>query len=208
MSGPPGYNRPVLGDVRIPALGGDESVAEAIEALRTEEATTGTGAAGTAGATGPVGPEGPVGPQGQGFNFRQGWTAATAYNPYDVITYAGSAYVATTAFTSGQTFSTAGLSLMAAAGAVGGIGALSAVPAGGTNGTPLGTPPSAMSGVRFYLPPNSSVTYAVAPAQPSAAPSPTFTTPVSSVASNWDEPLSGQIIYVTAITGSPLFRWL
>jgi hypothetical protein len=42
---------------------------------------------------------------GQSFNLRGAWAANTAYNPYDVVTYAGSSLVATIAFTTGATFS-------------------------------------------------------------------------------------------------------
>ncbi len=89
-----------------------------------------------------------------------------------------------------------------------GAGALSAVPAGSTNGTPLGTRPASAGGVRLYLPPNTSVTYTIAAAQPTSAPAVTFETPVSNLAGNWDEPLSGQSLYVVATVGSPLWRWI
>ena len=82
------------------------------------------------------------------------------------------------------------------------------VPAGSLNGTPIGTPPDDMVGVRLYLPPNASITFTVAAAQPTAAPAITFTTPVSSVASNWDEPLRGRMIFVVSTSGTPLFRWV
>ena len=86
--------------------------------------------------------------------------------------------------------------------------ALAAVPAGSLNGTPIGTPPDDMVGVRLYLPPNASITFTVAAAQPTSAPAVTFTTPVSSVASNWDEPLRGRMIFVVSTSGTPLFRWV
>jgi hypothetical protein len=89
----------------------------------------------------------------------------------------------------------------------GGIGAMAPVPAGSTDGTSLGSPPANTTGVRFYLPPNSSVSYTIAAAQPGAAPTSVFTTPLSTISGNWDEPLSGQSVFVTAIVGSPLFRW-
>ncbi len=88
-----------------------------------------------------------------------------------------------------------------------GIGAMTSVPAGSADGTPLGVMPSGATGVRFYLPPNATVTFTIAPSQPGSAPSATFTTPVSTAAASWDEALSGQMIYVTATSGSPLFRW-
>jgi hypothetical protein len=59
------------------------------------------GAAGATGAQGPAGPAGANGAAGTGFNFTQAWSLATNYNPYDVATYNGSTYEATTAISSG-----------------------------------------------------------------------------------------------------------
>ena len=88
-----------------------------------------------------------------------------------------------------------------------GLGALTAVPAGSTNGTALGTMPAGAQGARLYLPTGASITFAVASAAPSSAPT-TFTISASTTGPNWDENLSGgQMIYVTAVSGSPLFRW-
>jgi len=90
-----------------------------------------------------------------------------------------------------------------------GLGALTAVPSGTTNGTVLGSPPTNSQGARLYLPAGASVTFTVASSQPSSAPAATFTTPVGTIAGNWDERLAGgQMIYVTAVVGSPLFRWI
>lgn len=50
---------------------------------------------GTNGATGPAGPtgaNGTNGTNGQGFNWRGAWVSATAYSPYDVVSYNGSSY--------------------------------------------------------------------------------------------------------------------
>lgn len=74
------------------------------------------------------GAPGAPGAAGQGFVYRGDWTAATAYAPYDVLTNAGSTYVATAAFTSGQSFATTGLSLWAAAGAPDGSGSSGSLP--------------------------------------------------------------------------------
>lgn len=77
------------------------------------------GPAGPAGATGPAGTAGSAGtagPAGQGFTFRGTWSASTGYRPYDVTTYAGQTYVATTSFTSGASFSLANWTLFAAQG--------------------------------------------------------------------------------------------
>ena len=89
-----------------------------------------------------------------------------------------------------------------------GLGALAAVPSGSTDGTALGSMPSGAVGARIYLPTGASVTFTVAGSQPGSAPSATFTASASVTGPNWDENLAGgQMIYVTAITGSPLFRW-
>jgi len=89
-----------------------------------------------------------------------------------------------------------------------GLGALSAVPAGTTNGAVLGTFPTGGVGARFYLPSGASVSFTVAPAQPSSAPAAVFTISQVETGPNWDETLSsGQMIYVTSSTGGPLFRW-
>jgi hypothetical protein len=48
-----------------------------------------------------------------GFNFRGAWTATTTYNVNDVVTNAGSAYIVTTGFTSGSTFSSTNMSIFA-----------------------------------------------------------------------------------------------
>jgi hypothetical protein len=89
-----------------------------------------------------------------------------------------------------------------------GLGPLTAVPAGSTNGTALGTPPAGTVGVRLYLPAGASVTFTIAASQPASAPAVTFTVSQSGTGPNWDEALSaGEMIYVTATSGSPLFRW-
>jgi collagen triple helix repeat protein/carbohydrate binding protein with CBM5/12 domain len=79
-----------------------------------------TGSQGPAGATGATGPQGPIGligaqgPQGnqgpagtngtngQGFNYQGNFSIYTNYNAYDVVTYNGSTYVATTAIPAGS----------------------------------------------------------------------------------------------------------
>lgn len=89
-----------------------------------------------------------------------------------------------------------------------GVGELMPVPAGSSTGTALGSMPDSAMGARFYLPAGSSVSFTIAGVPPSTVPAYSFT--VSQVASgpNWDEALAdGQMIYVTASSGSPLFRW-
>lgn len=89
-----------------------------------------------------------------------------------------------------------------------GLGPLTAVPAGSTNGTALGVSPAGAVGARLYLPAGSSVTFTIAGAQPASAPAATFTASQAQTGANWDEALSGgQMIYVTATSGAPLFRW-
>ena len=89
-----------------------------------------------------------------------------------------------------------------------GLGAMQAVPAGSTNGTALGTPPAGSRGARLYLPPGASVTFTMASAAPASPPAVTFMVSQAGTGPNWDEDLAGgQMIYVTAMAGSPLFRW-
>jgi hypothetical protein len=89
-----------------------------------------------------------------------------------------------------------------------GLGALAAVPAGSTPGTALGAMPAGGVGARFYLPAGASVTFTVAASQPTSAPASVFTISQAQTGPNWDEALSGgQMIYVTATSGAPLFRW-
>ena len=89
-----------------------------------------------------------------------------------------------------------------------GIGALTTVPAGTTLGTALGTMPSGAVGARFYLPAGASVSLTITDTAPVVAPTTVFTISQSGSGPNWDEALSGgQMIYVTAVSGAPLFRW-
>src|SRR5271167_3334375 len=89
-----------------------------------------------------------------------------------------------------------------------GLGGLTAVPAGSTNGTALGVPPASAVGARLYLPAGASVSFTIAASQPASAPANVFTVSQSATGPNWDEALSaGEMIYVTATAGSPLFRW-
>lgn len=89
-----------------------------------------------------------------------------------------------------------------------GVGALLPVPAGTTSGTALGVMPVGAVGVRLYLPSGASVSFTIAAAPPSGAPASVFTASQAGTGPNWDEALAGgQMIYVTALSGSPLFRW-
>lgn len=74
-------------------------------------------------------------PTGQGFTNRGAWTANTVYNAYDVFTNGTSAYLVTTGFTSGSTFSATNTSLILTA-----PGALSTtVPSSGSTSGAIGT---------------------------------------------------------------------
>jgi hypothetical protein len=83
------------------------------------------------------------------------------------------------------------------------------VPGGTTDGTPIGSPPPNCIGVALYVPSGGSVSYAVASAQPTSAPSPTWTVATQSTVEPWVERLlPGQNLYITALTGAVLFRWI
>ncbi len=89
-----------------------------------------------------------------------------------------------------------------------GIGPLGVVPAASANGTPLGTLPDGAVGARVYLSAGASMTFTVTDTPPTAPPSAVFTISQASCGPNWDEALAGgQMIYVTATAGVPLFRW-
>jgi hypothetical protein len=90
-----------------------------------------------------------------------------------------------------------------------GVGAITVVPAGTTNGTALGTLPGTATRARIYIPPGGSVTFTIAATAPSSAPSAVVTlTNNGTYMTNWDEYLSGEMIYVTAMSGGCLFRWI
>lgn len=106
-----------------------------------------TGPQGPVGMTGAQGPQGPIGmtgaqgpagtngTNGTGFNYRGLFNPATNYSPYDVVTYNGSTYDATTTIASGgaNPDNNPAWSLMAQAGAAGPAGATGpAGPAGAT----------------------------------------------------------------------------
>lgn len=87
----------------------------------------------------------------------------------------------------------------------GGAGSMMAVPAASTNGTAIGTKPTGCTGVRLYCDSGDAITFTIQTAAPTTAPSETFT---FSGPGGWDEGLLGDAnVYVTAITGSPSFRW-
>lgn len=50
------------------------------------------------------GSTGSTGATGQGFTFRGAWASTTAYHAFDVVTYGGQTYEASTNFTSGSSF--------------------------------------------------------------------------------------------------------
>lgn len=83
-----------------------------------------TGPSGPIGLTGPAGPAGANGTNGNGFNFTGPFSAVVSYNPYDVVTYNGSTYVATVAIPASAVTPDVNLSwnTMAQAGAAGATG--------------------------------------------------------------------------------------
>ena len=88
-----------------------------------------------------------------------------------------------------------------------GIGPLTAVPAGSANGTLIGARPPGATGVRFYLPLGSSVTFTIAAAQPTSPPI-AFTISGNGTGQYWEEALEGNIsIYITATSNGAMFRW-
>jgi hypothetical protein len=89
-----------------------------------------------------------------------------------------------------------------------GVGSMQSVPAGSTNGTALGARPANAAGARIYLGSTDSITFTIASLQPTIAPSNTFTISGSTTGPSWDEALFGsEMIYVTAVSGAPQFRW-
>jgi len=99
----------------------------------------------TANIKGPQGPAGSgTGGTVQGFNPRGAWAANTTYAAFDIVTYGGSTYEASTSFTSGATFNAATWNLWAAKGNDGAAGVNGTngsngvgVPTGGTTGQVL-----------------------------------------------------------------------
>jgi hypothetical protein len=99
-----------------------------------------TGATGPQGPIGPFGPAGPAGTNGTngtGFNFRGAFDSGATYAAYDVVTYNGSTFNATTAIASGATTPDTNpqWQLMAQAGAAGATGPTGAKGDTGTAGT-------------------------------------------------------------------------
>jgi len=135
---------------------------------------------------------------------------ATTVGETGVLTFAA-ASTAPPALTAGNSYPpslTLGGALRVEATATG-LGAMTAVPTATANGAALGTMPTGGKGARLYLPTGASVTFTIAATAPGSPPLATFTASQATTGSNWDEPLAaGQMIYVTAQSGSPLFRWL
>ena len=89
---------------------------------------------------------GPVGPAGQGFNYRGLWTPTTTYAAYDVVTYSGQTYVATTTLAATASFNGAGWAVMAAQGASGSAGPAGAAGTAGPKGDPGAMGPQGPAG--------------------------------------------------------------
>lgn len=89
------------------------------------------------------------------------------------------------------------------------LGEFEAVPASSTNGTPLGVRPAKAIGVRFYLPAGSAIIFTISRRAPTSAPTALFTISEADTGPTWVEGLSeGLMIYVTSLSGSPVFRWV
>lgn len=84
---------------------------------------------------------------------------------------------------------------------------LTDTPAATTNGAPLTGRPTGASGVILYVASGADLTYTIAEGQPGSAPSNTFQIVADDRA--WYEPLGdGTNIYITAKTGTVLYRWI
>lgn len=107
-------------------------------------ATGPAGPTGTTGATGPAGATGATGPAGatgQGYTWRSTWSSATAYVPYDTVSYLGSSYVCILANTNQTPTNTTYWNIIAQMGATGTTGATGATGPQGIQGIqgPTGT---------------------------------------------------------------------
>jgi hypothetical protein len=89
-----------------------------------------------------------------------------------------------------------------------GIGNMTTVPSPSANGTAIGTMPAGAVGVRIYLSQGEALTFTIQSAAPTSAPANTYTIGFSTTGPNWDENLTGTMMYITARTGSPKFRWI
>src|SRR5579872_1288542 len=115
-------------------------------ATGTTGATGSAGAAGAKGATGATGatgiglngatgPTGPSGLAGQGFTFRGAWSPTGVYNAYDVVTYNGQTYEASSPIGASVTFNPGSWNLWAQMGATGATGPAGTGGAGSTGPT-------------------------------------------------------------------------
>jgi hypothetical protein len=72
----------------------------------------------------------------------------------------------------------------------------------------LGEMPDKAVGARLYLGPGDSVSFTIADEDPEV-PDCVFTLSLDTTGPNWDENLSsGQMMYITQISGTPKFRWI
>jgi hypothetical protein len=85
-----------------------------------------------------------------------------------------------------------------------GVGSMQYLPAVVGYGTPLNINLLGGRGVRFYLNAGDSISYTVAESQPETTPPAWTITGVR--ASNKDEPVSGVDVFITAWSGTPLYR--
>jgi hypothetical protein len=99
------------------------------------------GPTGALGATGPIGPQGSPGATGLGLTFRNAWASGTSYETNDVVTVAGTSYIATQTLPNDvipPAQDASNWSVIAAAGAAGAAGARGSTGATGPQGLPGG----------------------------------------------------------------------
>lgn len=85
---------------------------------------------------------------------------------------------------------------------------LTPIPAASANGTPLTDRPITATGVVMYLAAEDSVTFGIAVTQPTEPPASTITVSGADFA-QWVEQLGPNTeLYITAVTGTPSFRWI
>ena len=119
-----------------------------IDASGVISATSTSSNSGGATTAGPKGDTGAAGPAGQGFAFRAAWQANTGYSAYDVVTFGGQTYVATSSISAASAFSAGSWSLLAAQGATGSAGAAGATGPQGPAGPIVAATSSAIGAVK------------------------------------------------------------
>lgn len=123
---------------------GDQERASLIKINQILYDTQGQGGGGV----GPAGPPGPQGTPGQGYSWKNVWSSATTYNPYDTVSRNGSSYQCVVASINNDPVTDGGVhwQLMAQAGAQGIAGTPGAPGATGPQGNPGSTGPQGNPG--------------------------------------------------------------